>query len=70
MAYGAGHAAWPQPVPRAASAGPGARSKERPSPSTARETLSWIRALASQWEDEQSRSHGPSAPDGGPRLNE
>ncbi len=56
MAYGTEHTGWPQPIPRVASAGPGARSEERLSPSTTRETLSWIRALASQWEDEQSRS--------------
>lgn len=62
MAYGAERAGWPQPIPGQVSAGPGAPGEERPSPSTARETLSWIRALASQWEDERSRSHGPSAP--------
>jgi len=32
----------------------------RPSrPSPANDPLSWIRALASQWEDEQSQPHAP-----------
>ena len=38
------------------AAAPGARPSR---PAAARDTVSWIRALASQWEDEQSRPHGP-----------
>ena len=33
------------------------------SPATAKETLSWIRALASQWEDERGRPEEPAGKD-------
>jgi len=58
MTYGAGRVE--QGEPAGSSARPGYREEAREGPSApARETLIFIHALASEWEDDRSRLHTP-----------
>lgn len=59
MAYRANEGEWRPRETGSVRDEPVASGAHPSQPSAALDTLSWIRALASQWEDDQSRAHAP-----------